>query len=99
MVKSIINNVLELLKLFNSQKQYFSNWDWFNFVQKNYFNNKVKFNIEKEISNLYKLEISGIFGNGTYDLILETNNKNIEINNFKLFSSNDETLSYINIEI
>ena len=70
MIKGIITNVLELLKLFNSKKQYFSSWDWFNFVQKDYFNNEVKFNIEKEISNLHKLEISGIFGNGNYDILL-----------------------------
>ncbi|WP_338957151.1 hypothetical protein [Spiroplasma endosymbiont of Tiphia femorata] len=99
MVKSIINNVLELLKLFNSQKQYFSSWDWFNFVQKDYFSNEIKFNIEKEISNLHKLEISGIFGIGNYDILLETESKTININNIQLFNSNDETLSYINIEI
>lgn len=99
MVKVIINNVLELLKLFNRQKQYFSSWDWFNFVQKDYFSNEVKLKIEKEISNLYKLEISGIFGNGNYDIVLEVENKNINIDNIGLFSSNDEILSYINIEI
>lgn len=99
MVKGIINNVLELLKCFNSQKQYFSNWDWFNFVQKDYFSNTVKFIIEKEISNLHKLEISGIFGNGNYDILLEIENKTIHIDNIALFNSNDETLSYINIDI
>jgi len=99
MVKGIINNVLELLKLFNNEKQYFSNWDWFNFVQKDYFSNEVKFNIEKEISNLHKLEISGIFGNGNYNILLETNNQSININNIPLFNPNDETLSYINIEV
>ncbi|WP_342274299.1 hypothetical protein [Spiroplasma endosymbiont of Phycita roborella] len=99
MVKGITNNVLGLLKLFNSEKQYFSSWDWFNFVQKDYFSNEVKFNIEKEISNLYKLEISGTFSIGNYDLVLETNNQIVNINNISLFNSNDETLSYINIEI
>ncbi|WP_375317772.1 hypothetical protein [Spiroplasma endosymbiont of Virgichneumon dumeticola] len=99
MIKGIINNVLELLKCFNSEKQYFSNWDWFNFIQNNIFANQVKFSIEKEISNLHKLEISGIFGNGNYDILLETESKTINIDNIALFDTNDETLSYINIEI
>jgi len=56
-------------------------------------------NNEKPLDAITGIEISGIFGNGNYDLILFTNDKKeIAINNLTLFSQNEKT-SLIKIEI
>lgn len=60
-VKTVTNDVNALLKLFNSNLQYFSRWDWFNTTQKPEFSNEANFVLEKAINNFNRLEISGIW--------------------------------------
>lgn len=61
--------------------------------------NELEFNTEKPLNSISEIEISGIYGYGSYDLILTTNKEQeIKINNINLFSQN-EKISLIKIEI
>ncbi|WP_425381868.1 hypothetical protein [Spiroplasma endosymbiont of Melieria omissa] len=62
-------------------------------------NNEFELQIENLINNLNRVEISGIFGAGNYDLILITDKQEINLNNITLFDKYNENISYINLEI
>ncbi|WP_342218698.1 hypothetical protein [Spiroplasma endosymbiont of Amphimallon solstitiale] len=47
--------------------------------------NKFELQIKNVINNLNRIEISGIFGAGNYDLILITNKQEINLQNINLF--------------
>ncbi|WP_339043031.1 hypothetical protein [Spiroplasma endosymbiont of Apeira syringaria] len=61
--------------------------------------NEFELQIENPINNLNRIEISGIFGSGNYNLILITDKQEIDLNNINLFDKYNENISYINLEI
>jgi len=80
------------------QSTLYSKFELFNMF-KNIISNEFILNNEKPLDAITGIEISAIFGNDNYDLILFTNDKKeIAINNLTLFSQNEKT-SLIKIEI
>jgi len=66
---------------------------------KNIISDEFILNNKKPLDVISGIEISGIFGNGNYNLSLLTNtNQEILINNVNLFSQ-DEKISLVKIEI
>ncbi|WP_339047749.1 hypothetical protein [Spiroplasma endosymbiont of Colias croceus] len=62
-------------------------------------NTEFELKIENPINNLNRIEISGIFAAGNYDLILITDKQEINLKKINLFDKYNENISYINIEI
>ncbi|MCL8211006.1 hypothetical protein LT336_00758 [Spiroplasma sp. JKS002671] len=76
----------------------YSKFELFN-ILKNIISDEFILNSEKPLDTITSIEISGIFGNGNYELSLITSDKTeITINNLNLFSKN-EKISLIKIEI
>ena len=92
-------NIDEVLSMYGKlQSTLYSKFELFNMF-KNIISNEFILNNEKPLDAITGIEISAIFGNDNYDLILFTNDKKeIAINNLTLFSQNEKT-SLIKIEI
>ncbi|WP_342257263.1 hypothetical protein [Spiroplasma endosymbiont of Nomada ruficornis] len=95
--KSKIENSLNL---YGSNKfQLFSKLEFYKEISQIDNNNEFELQIENPINNLNRIEISGIFGAGNYDLILITDKPEINLQNINLFDKYNENISYINLEI
>ncbi|MCL8210087.1 hypothetical protein [Spiroplasma attinicola] len=92
-------NIDEVLSMYGKlQSTLYSKFELFNMF-KNIISNEFILNNEKPLDAITGIEISGIFGNGNYNLSLLTNtNQEILINNVNLFSQ-DEKISLVKIEI
>ncbi|WP_338986020.1 hypothetical protein [Spiroplasma endosymbiont of Thecophora atra] len=97
----IHNNKIEnALNLYGSNKsQLFSKLEFYKEISKIENVNEFELLIENPINNLNRIEISGIFGAGNYDLILITDKQEINLQNINLFDKYNENISYINLEI
>ncbi|MBP1528652.1 MAG: hypothetical protein H9Q65_05365 [Spiroplasma ixodetis] len=97
----IKNNKIEIaLNLYGSNKfQLFSKLEFYKEISKIDNNNEFELQIENPINNLNRIEISGIFGAGNYDLILVTDKQEIILKNINLFDKYNENITYINLEI
>ncbi|WP_338960317.1 MULTISPECIES: hypothetical protein [unclassified Spiroplasma] len=94
------NKIENALNLYGSNKsQLFSKLEFYKEILKIDNNSEFELQIENPINNLNRIEISGIFGAGNYDLILITDKKEINLQNINLFDKYNENISYINIEI
>ncbi|WP_342261395.1 hypothetical protein [Spiroplasma endosymbiont of Notiophilus biguttatus] len=94
------NKIENALKLYGSNKsQLFSKLEFYKEILQIDNNDEFELQIENPINNLNRIEISGVFGAGNYDLILITNNQNINLTNINLFDKYNENISYINLEI
>ncbi|MBP1527565.1 MAG: hypothetical protein H9Q66_06570, partial [Spiroplasma ixodetis] len=99
--KAIIssNKIENALNLYGSNKsQLFSKLEFYKEISQIDNNSEFELQIKNPIHNLNRIEISGIFGAGNYDLILITNKKEIKLTNINLFDKYIESISYINIE-
>ncbi|WP_458257502.1 hypothetical protein [Spiroplasma endosymbiont of Dactylopius coccus] len=97
----ISNNKIEnALNLYGSNKsQLFSKLEFYKEISQIDNNSEFELQIENPINNLNRIEISGIFGTGNYDLVLITDKQEINLNNINLFDKYNENISYINLEI
>ncbi len=97
----ISNNKIEnALNLYGSNKsQLFSKLEFYKEISKVDNNSEFELQIENPINNLNRIEISGIFGSGNYDLILITDKQEINLKNINLFDKYNENISYINLEV
>lgn len=97
----ISNNKIEnALSLYGSNKsQLFSKLEFYKKISQINDNSEFELKIENPINNLNRVEISGIFGAGNYDLILITDKQEINLKNINLFDRFNENISYINLEI
>ncbi|AXF96765.1 hypothetical protein [Spiroplasma phoeniceum] len=78
----------------------YSNAVWMSMTKKLVVDNiKIIFDDYKKLFNLNQIEISGIWGNGNYDITIFTEKEQININNLELFNRNNEKLSLITLEI
>ncbi|AXF95050.1 hypothetical protein SDAV_0034 [Spiroplasma phoeniceum P40] len=87
---------------------YFSQWyillyskaNWISII-KNLVEDSIKITFfkHKKLFILNKVEISGIWGYGNYDIIIFTEKEQININNLELFHRNNEKISLITLEI
>ncbi|WP_338989708.1 hypothetical protein [Spiroplasma endosymbiont of Seladonia tumulorum] len=87
---------------------YFSQWykllyskaNWISII-KNLVEDSIKITFFKheKLFILNKVEISGIWGYGNYEITIFTEKEQITINNLELFSKNNEKLSLITLEI
>ncbi|WJG70402.1 hypothetical protein [Spiroplasma ixodetis] len=69
-----------ILNLYGSNKsQLFSKLEFYKEISKIDKNNEFELQIENPINNLNRIEISGIFGSGNYDLILVTDKQEINL--------------------
>ncbi len=94
------NKVENILNLYGSNKsQLFSKLEFYKEISQIDSDNEFQLQIENPINNLNRVEISGIFGFGNYDLILITDKQNINLTNINLFDKYNENISYINLEI
>ncbi|WJG69937.1 hypothetical protein [Spiroplasma ixodetis] len=94
------NKIENALNLYGSKKfQLFSKLEFYKEISQIDNISEFDLQIENPINNLNRIEISGIFGAGNYDLILITNEKEINLNNITLFDKYNENISYINLEI
>ncbi|MBP1528574.1 MAG: hypothetical protein H9Q65_04960, partial [Spiroplasma ixodetis] len=94
------NKIENALNLYGSKKsQLFSKLEFYEEILQIDNNTEFELQIKNPINNLNRIEISGIFGAGNYDLILITNEKEINLNNITLFDKYNENISYINLEI
>ncbi|WP_425380719.1 hypothetical protein [Spiroplasma endosymbiont of Polydrusus pterygomalis] len=94
------NKIENILNLYGSNKsQLFSKLEFYKEISQIDNNSEFELQIENPISNLNRVEISGIFGSGNYDLILITDKQEIKLTNINLFDKYDENISYINLEI
>ncbi len=59
----------------------------------------IKITFDRKLFNLNKIEISGIWGYGNYNVTIYTEQEKININNLELFNKNIEKLSLITLEI
>ncbi|WP_338956694.1 hypothetical protein [Spiroplasma endosymbiont of Tiphia femorata] len=88
------------LNLYGSNKsQLFSKLEFYKEISQINNDNELELQIENPINNLNRIEISGIFGAGSYDLILITDKQEINLKNINLFDKYNENISYINLEI
>lgn len=94
--KTKIENALSLYGL--NKSQLFSKLEFYKEISKIDTNNEFELQIENPINNLNRIEISGIFGAGNYDLILITDKQEINLTNITLFDKYNENVSYINLE-
>ncbi|WP_339047984.1 hypothetical protein [Spiroplasma endosymbiont of Colias croceus] len=100
--KIIINNnkIENALNLYGSNKsQLFSKLQFYKEISQIDNISEFDLQIENPINNLNRIEISGIFGAGNYDLVLITNKQEINLNSINLFDKYNENISYINLEI
>ncbi|WP_375317238.1 hypothetical protein [Spiroplasma endosymbiont of Virgichneumon dumeticola] len=100
--RTIINNnkIENALNLYGSNKsQLLSKLEFYKEISKIDNNSEFELQIENPINNLNRIEISGIFGAGNYDLILITDKQEINLTNINLFDKYNENISYINLEI
>ncbi len=95
--KSKIENVLNLYG--SNKSQLFSKLEFYKEITQIDNNSEFELQIENPINNLNRIEISGIFGAGNYDLILITDKQEINLTNISLFDKYNENISYINLEI
>ncbi|BDT05005.1 hypothetical protein [Spiroplasma ixodetis] len=98
----IINKIKieNILNLYGSNKsQLFSKLEFYKEISQIDNNIEFELQIENPINNLNRIEISGIFGAGNYDLILITDKQEIDLKNINLFDKYNENISYINLEI
>ncbi|WP_339038765.1 hypothetical protein [Spiroplasma endosymbiont of Andrena trimmerana] len=94
------NKIENVLNLYGSNKsQLFSKLEFYKEILQINNNNEFELQIENPINNLNRIEISGIFGAGNYDLILMTDKQEINLQNINLFDKYNENISYINLEI
>ncbi len=85
---------------------YFSQWYrllyskavWMSMTKKIVVDN-IKITFDRKLFNLNKIEISGIWGYGNYNVTIYTEQEKININNLELFNKNIEKLSLITLEI
>lgn len=98
----VSNNKLEICleKLFDFHKEsiIYSKTEWLNLIN-NFIENNIKILFSQNINNLNKIEITGIWGYGNYDIIIFTEKEQININNLELFNKDNEKLSLVTIEI
>ncbi|WJG69832.1 hypothetical protein [Spiroplasma ixodetis] len=93
------NKIENGLNLYGSNKSHlFSKLEFYKEILQIDNNSDFEFQIENPIDNLNRIEISGIFGAGNYDLILITDKQEILLTNINLFDKYNENISYINIE-
>ncbi|WP_342266810.1 hypothetical protein [Spiroplasma endosymbiont of Villa modesta] len=100
--KAIISNnkIENALNLYGSNKaQLFSKLEFYKEISQIDNNDEFELQIENPINNLNRIEISGIFGAGNYELILITDKQEINLQNINLFDKYNENISYINVEI
>ncbi|BDT02614.1 hypothetical protein [Spiroplasma ixodetis] len=86
--KTIINNnkIENALSLYGSNKsQLYSKLEFYKEILKIDNNSEFELQIENPINNLNRIEISGIFGAGNYDLILITDKQEINLQNINLW--------------
>ncbi|WP_338975905.1 hypothetical protein [Spiroplasma endosymbiont of Monopis laevigella] len=97
----ISNNKIEnALNLYGSNKsQLFSKLEFYEEILQIDNKNEFELQIKNPINNLNRIEISGIFGDGNYYLILITDKQEINLTNINLFDKYNENISYINLEI
>ncbi len=97
----ISNNKIEnALNLYGSNKaQLFSKLEFYKEISQIDNNDEFELQIENPINNLNRIEISGIFGAGNYELILITDKQEINLQNINLFDKYNDNISYINLEI
>ncbi|WJG70315.1 hypothetical protein [Spiroplasma ixodetis] len=97
----ISNNKIEnALNLYGSNKsQLFSKLEFYEEISQIDNESKFELQIKNPINNLNRIEISGIFGAGNYDLILVTDKQEINLKNINLFDKYNENISYINLEV
>ncbi|WP_339047464.1 hypothetical protein [Spiroplasma endosymbiont of Colias croceus] len=94
------NKLESFLNLYGSNKyQLFSKLEFYKEISQIDNNNDFELQIENPINNLNRIEVSGIFGAGNYDLILVTDKQEINLKNINLFDKYNENISYINLEI
>ncbi|WP_375317070.1 hypothetical protein [Spiroplasma endosymbiont of Virgichneumon dumeticola] len=94
------NKTENALNLYGSNKsQLFSKLEFYKEILKIDNSNEFELQIENPINNLNRIEISGIFGAGNYDLTLITDKQEINLQNINLFNKYNENISYINLEI
>ncbi|BDT04630.1 hypothetical protein [Spiroplasma ixodetis] len=94
------NKIENALNLYGSNKsQLFSKLEFYKEILQIDNNNEFELQIENPINNLNRIEISGIFGAGNYDLILITDKQEISLTNINLFDKYNDNISYINLEI
>ncbi len=94
------NKIENILNLYGSNKsQLFSKLEFYKEISQIDSDNEFQLQIENPINNLNRVEISGIFGFGNYDLILITDRQEIKLTNINLFDKYNENISYINLEI
>ncbi|WP_338978810.1 hypothetical protein [Spiroplasma endosymbiont of Panzeria rudis] len=100
--KTIIdkNKIGNALNLYGSNKsQLFSKLEFYKEISQIDNNSEFELKIENPINNLNRIEISGIFGAGNYELILITDKQEINLTNINLFDKYNENVSYINLEV
>ncbi|WP_375318244.1 hypothetical protein [Spiroplasma endosymbiont of Virgichneumon dumeticola] len=95
--KTKIKNALNLYG--SNKSQLFSKLEFYKEILKIDNTNEFELQIENPISELNRIEMSGIFGTGNYDLILITDKQEISLTNINLFDKYNENISYINLEI
>ncbi|MBH8623531.1 hypothetical protein [Spiroplasma sp. hyd1] len=92
-------NIEKILNLFSSiNDSFYSKSEWINLIN-NIVENNFKILFKQNINALNKIEISGIWGYGYYDITVFTEKEQININNLQLFNKNNEKLSLIILEI
>ncbi|WP_342258001.1 hypothetical protein [Spiroplasma endosymbiont of Nomada ruficornis] len=88
------------LNLYGSNKsQLFSKLEFYKEILQIDNDSKFELQIKNTINNLNRIEISGMFGAGNYDLILVTDKQEINLKNINLFDKYNENISYINLEV
>ncbi|WP_342274434.1 hypothetical protein [Spiroplasma endosymbiont of Phycita roborella] len=94
------NKIENALNLYGSNKfQLFSKLEFYEEILQIDNDNQFELQIKNLINNLNRIEISGIFGAGNYDLVLITDKQEINLTNINLFDKYNENISYINLEI
>ncbi len=92
--------IRDALNLYGSNKsQLFSKLEFYKEILQIDNNSEFELQIENPINNLNRIEVSGVFGAGNYNLILITDKQEIDLKNINLFDKYNENISYINLEI
>ncbi|WJG70594.1 hypothetical protein [Spiroplasma ixodetis] len=95
-----INKIENALNLYGSKKsQLFSKLEFYKEIAQIDNITEFELQIKNPINNLNRIEISGIFGAGNYDLTLITDKQEINLTSINLFDKYNENISYINLEI
>ncbi|WJG69875.1 hypothetical protein [Spiroplasma ixodetis] len=94
------NKIENALNLYGSNKsELFSKLEFYKKITHIDNDNEFELQIENPINNLNRIEISGIFGAGNYDLTLITDKQETNLTNINLLDKYNENISYINLEI